>query len=98
MATAKFAAGAVALAVVLLVSQPLRAGQLPGWVARVDVVSDRIQIVQPGGREYTFSYRPSTAVTLNGEPIGFEMLRAGSRVVIHFDDRTGELTRIQAFQ
>jgi hypothetical protein len=89
---------AVALAVVLSLCEPLQAGQIPGIVARVDVVSDRIQVVQTGGREYTFACRPRTSVTLNGEPLTFEMLRAGWRVVIHFDDRTGEVARIQAFR
>jgi hypothetical protein len=98
MAAMRFATGTVVLAAVLAVCQSLQAGQIPGLVARVDVVSDRIQVVQPGGREYTFACRPSTPVTLNGEAFAFDQLRAGWRVVIHFDDRTGEVARIQAFR
>jgi len=89
---------ACALVLAYFANQPLQAGQIPGMLSRVDVVSDRIEVIQAGGREYTFSYRPNTSVTLNGEPFPFDMLRAGWRVVIHFDDRTGELARIQAFQ
>jgi len=98
MALMRSAAGAVALAAVLSVSQPLQAGQIPGLVARVDIISDRIQVVQPGGREYTFACKPNTSVTLNGKPFTLEMLQMGWRVVIHFDDRTGDVARIQAFQ
>jgi len=98
MAPTRFAVGTVALVVVFSVRPPTQAGQLVGLVARVDAVSDRIQVVQPGGREHTFSRRPATSVTLNGEPFAFDLLRAGWRVAIHFDERTGEVARIEAFQ
>src|SRR5438552_6616302 len=98
MAPLRFAACAAALVTMQSACPTVQAGQVQGLVGRVDVVNVRLQVVQPGGREYTFACRPGTPVTLNGEPFAFDLLGAGWRVAVRFDDRTGEVARIEAFR
>ena len=92
----RFTSGALALAALLLASEPAQAGEVRGVLLHADAVADRVRVAQPGGRKLSLPRGPDTAVTLNGEPFPFEQLQPGWRVAVRYNDRTGVATRIDA--
>jgi len=88
--------GLVALALLLLFSQTAQAGVVQGSILNVDVLNNRIHVIQPDGKIFVFARVPNTVVTLNGKPYRFDLLQVGWQVTVQFRDSTGVAVRIDA--
>ncbi len=96
MRNPKAAIGVLAFGVLLLVSQSAEAGVVQGSILNVDVLNNRIHVIQPDGKIFVFARVPNTIVTLNGKPYRFDLLVVGWGVTVQFHDSTGVAIRIDA--
>jgi hypothetical protein len=87
---------ALGVVVLFLWGPSVQAAVVQGVILRVDVASDRLQIAEPGGREFTFDRSRDAVVTLNGEPVPFILLQPRWKVTVTVSPRTGEAVRIDA--